>query len=270
MPRERIIKKNQKKGFQRRKFPSSYKVMDFLPNMITVVALCAGLTSIRFAWDGLWEMAVISILIAAVLDAMDGRLARFLGSASDFGAELDSLSDFLCFGVAPAALVYAFSFAYWRGIGWAFSLFFATCSALRLARFNVHRLTLAKISWGANFSIGVPAPAGAFIALLPFMFSFTAGISFISPWFFGCSMTLSALLMISRIPTFLLKNIKLSRRKMAFALLVVALLTAGIFTYPWGTLMCMGLFYVFSIPFSLFYVLRLKSFNKNPLSLEVS
>jgi CDP-diacylglycerol--serine O-phosphatidyltransferase len=270
VPRERIVKRNQKKSFQQRKFPSSYKVMDFLPNMITVVALCTGLTSIRFAWDGLWEMAVISILVAAVLDAMDGRLARFLGSASDFGAELDSLSDFLCFGVAPAALIYAFSFAHWRGIGWAFSLLFATCSALRLARFNVHRLTLTKISWGANFSIGVPAPAGAFIALLPFMLFFTSGISVISPWFFGFSMTLSALLMISRIPTFLLKNMKLSRRKMAFALLLVVLLTAGLFTYPWGTLMCIGLFYVFSIPLSLIYILRLKNLNKKSLSSEES
>ena len=236
---------------------TSRSLMDFLPNMITVMALCAGLTAVRFAWSHLWDMALMAILIAAVLDGMDGRLARFLGSTSDFGAELDSLSDFLCFGAAPAFLVYAVSFANWSRLGWAFCLFFATCTALRLARFNVYRLVATKVPWGSRFSIGVPAPAGAFIGLLPLM----AQLSFdwsIHPVFFCLSLGLSAFLMISRIPTFIFKNIQLSPRRMALSLLAVSVVTAGLLTSPWGTLFFIGLVYLASIPLSLLHVRRLK------------
>lgn len=236
---------------------TSRRLMDFLPNMVTVMALCAGLTAVRFAWTGIWEMALMAVLLAGLLDGMDGRLARFLGSTSDFGAELDSLSDFLCFGVAPALLVYAFSFSSWSRMGWAFCLFFTTCTALRLARFNVYRIAATKIAWGAHFSIGVPAPAGAFIALLPLM----AHLAFdcvLSPLCFCISLGVSALLMISRFPTFVFKNIQLSPRRMAFSLLAVTFVSASLLSAPWGTLFLLGICYLGSIPWTLMAVRRLK------------
>lgn len=237
--------------------PVHRRVTDFIPNMITVASLCTGLTAIRFTWHGLFEQAVIAIILAGILDGMDGRLARFFGSESDFGAELDSLSDFMCFGVTPAILLYASIFYTWGAVGWSICLFFATCTALRLARFNVHRIAATKISWGGQFSIGVPAPAGAFLGLLPLMAEFAFEVS-LPVWFFGVSMMLSALLMISRIPTFVLKKVQFSRKHMASALLGVALVSAGFLSAPWGTLCIIGLAYSLSIPLTLIYVRQLK------------
>ena len=141
-----------------------------LPNMATVIALCIGLSSIRFALLARYDYAIIAIIVAAFFDAMDGRLARLLGAASDFGAELDSLSDFISFGVAPAVVLYILTMNAWAGLGWTISLFFVVCCGLRLARFNT-TLRASSIKedpvWAKKFFIGVPAPAGAMIALFP-------------------------------------------------------------------------------------------------------
>ncbi len=227
------------------------------PNIVTIMALCVGLTSLKFTFEGLWEFSLAAILIAAVLDGMDGRLARFLHSASNFGAELDSLSDFVCFGVAPAFLIYVFAFQGIPGPGWSLSLLFSACMALRLARFNVHRLVARKISWGQNFSIGLPAPAGAFTALLPLMSHLSFG-HHIPPLSLALSMTISALLVISRVPVFVPKSLPFSPKRTAWALAGVTLLSGCLLQAPWGTLCLLGGLYICSIPISLVQVRRLR------------
>ena len=230
--------------------------VDFLPNMVTVLALCCGLTAMRFAWWSKWDAAVFGILIAAVLDALDGRLARFLGSTSDFGAELDSLSDFVCFGCAPAMVIYSCSLSHWDRLGWVFCLFFTVCQALRLARFNVGRMTAHKVPWAHQFSIGVPAPAGAFIALLPLMAQLSFDVS-PPPFVYCLSLAASGGLMLSRLPTFIFKNIRLTPRRMAPPLVMVGVVGAGLLTCPWGTLFTLGWVYLISIPWSVRVVRRM-------------
>ena len=138
-----------------------------VPNMVTLLALCAGITSIRMGVDGRYELAVSLIVLAAVFDALDGRIARFLKGTSRFGAEMDSLADFVNFGVAPAVLVYLWSLESMKNLGWIVCLAFALCCAMRLARFNVALDDEDAPAWKSNFFSGVPAPAGAAIALLP-------------------------------------------------------------------------------------------------------
>src|SRR5215510_133097 len=138
-----------------------------IPNMLTIIALCAGLTAIRFGLLGHWEKAVFAIVVAGILDGLDGRIARLLNGASRFGAELDSLSDFISFGVAPALLLYYWTLNGLGGFGWALALLFAVCCALRLARFNTRLENTDLPAWTSRFFTGVPAPAGAGLALLP-------------------------------------------------------------------------------------------------------
>ena len=139
-----------------------------LPNMITLLALCSGVTAIRFAFEGRYELAVGSVMLAVILDAVDGRLARLLKGTSRFGAELDSLADFVNFGVAPAILLYVWSLNSLHTLGWVIALVLAICCALRLARFNVALDDPNKPAWASRFFTGAPAPAGAGLALLPF------------------------------------------------------------------------------------------------------
>jgi CDP-diacylglycerol---serine O-phosphatidyltransferase len=232
------------------------RMMQLLPNMFTVLALCTGLSAIRFALLERWDMAVVAILIAAVLDTVDGRLARFLGSVTDFGAELDSLADVISFGVAPAVVSYLYSLHHWKGFGWGVSLFFCTCMALRLARFNVHRQLplLAPPAFGAGFFTGVPAPAGAFLALLPLMVTFVFESTVLAPFWFAFFMMGSALLLISRIPTFSLKKVRIPTRAMIPFLVVVAFLAAALLSSPWETLIFIGFLYACSIPLCFFWV----------------
>jgi CDP-diacylglycerol--serine O-phosphatidyltransferase len=229
-----------------------------LPNIVTIVSLSVGMTAIRFAFLGLWQEAALFILGSAFLDGMDGRIARFLGSVSSFGAELDSLSDFLCFGVAPSLILYCFALQEWQEAGWIFSLFFAGCMALRLARFNVHRLLPDKVSWGRSFFLGVPAPAAAFLALLP-LFAHLGGYSFGTHKVHVVAVmsALSGILSISRLPTLSIQNMSLSPKKMGFVLMGVVVMTGQALRTPWTVLLCLGCVYILSIPFSLFYVKRL-------------
>lgn len=229
-----------------------------IPNAITIMALCTGLTAIRFALSERWEFAVSLILIAAILDALDGRVARFLRVDSPFGAELDSLSDFISFGVAPAVMIYLYSLHFWKGTGWALALFFSTCMALRLARFNTN-ISLPTPDWTKRFSVGVPAPAGAFVALSPLMLSFALEENFTSyPFIFGFILFISGLLLISRIPTFLIKNVPIPHHYVRYLLILVALFVAALFSAPWYTLSLGALLYVCSIPISLLNYKRKK------------
>ena len=221
-----------------------------IPNAITVTALCTGLSAIRFALVERWELSVSLILIAAILDAMDGRIARLLRAASTFGAELDSLSDFISFGIAPAVVLYLYSLQVWEGTGWAFTLFFSTCMALRLARFNTN-MDAPQPEWTKSFSVGVPAPAGAVLALLPLMVGFALDVSFRNaPLLFSFSLVLTGFLMISRIPTYGLKKIRVPHSLIRPLLIMVAIVMAALFSIPWWKLSIWTALYVFSIPVS--------------------
>jgi CDP-diacylglycerol--serine O-phosphatidyltransferase len=244
-----MVRRFQRK--KRERFAAPPRMVQVLPNVVTIMALCTGLSAIRFAFMQKWDFAVAAVLIAGILDAMDGRLARFLDSATDFGAELDSLSDFISFGVAPAVIVYFFALQQWADVGWGISVFFSTCMALRLARFNVHRLS-PPAPGGTCFFTGVPAPAGAFLAFLPVMLTFALEDSPFPAWVFAFFMGGSALLMVSRLPTFSFKNMRLPPRALAPILACVAVFVALFFSAPWGTLLGLGFCYLFSIPCSVF------------------
>lgn len=231
-------------------------ISSLLPNMITVLALCIGLSSVRFALLGRWELAVSAILIAAILDNMDGRVARFFGSSTRFGAELDSLSDFVSFGVSPALVIYLYTLHQWKGFGWAIGLFFTVCSALRLARFNTRSIEGTVPAWSQGFFTGIPAPGGASLAIFPlilhFVFESTPLASVINhPGFSGGMMFIIAILMISRMPTYSFKKMHIDHKYVLPILLGVAVLVAALFSEPWITLSLLGLAYICTFPFSI-------------------
>lgn len=226
-----------------------------VPNALTVMALCAGLTAIRFAIEAHWDWAVLAIVAAAVLDGLDGRAARLLKGTSRFGAELDSLSDFVSFGAAPAVLMFEWSMVGFRGAGWAVALLYAVCCALRLARFN-SEIDLAEETppppSAKSYFKGVPAPAAAGLALLPVMFWLQFDIDLPrSPWVAMPVMVAVALLMISRVPTFSLKRITVPNKYVLPVLLLVGLIFAALASAPWATLIVVGLAYLASLPLSL-------------------
>jgi CDP-diacylglycerol---serine O-phosphatidyltransferase len=231
---------------QRRLSPLSVNRM--IPSVLTLLALCAGMTAIRFAINGKFQYAVFTIIAAGIFDGLDGRIARLLNATSRFGAELDSLADFISFGVAPAALLYLWTMAQWHSIGWAIVLFYAVCCALRLARFNTE-LAAEPPPWRADFFSGAPAPAGAGLLMLPMFFGFEWGDWIArSPYLNGVWITGIALLMISTVPTVSLKRIRIPHHLVVPTLLGVGLLTAFFTTAPWPTLICIGAVYLGSIP----------------------
>lgn len=225
-------------------------VNKLLPNIITVMALCAGLSGLRFALDEHWEFAVGMILLAAVFDALDGRMARLLQAQSKFGAELDSLSDVVCFGVVPVLVVFLWSTVDLKNFGWMAVLFFATCCILRLARFNV-RLDDEKPAFAYNYFTGVPAPAGAGLALLPMIldFQFDLGLRehpvWIAFWLTGVG-----LLMASQVPTYSFKRMKIPQRWALPILIGAGVVVAGVISAPWFSLAIVLLAYLVSIPLS--------------------
>ena len=223
-----------------------------IPNSLTLLALCAGITAMRFAIEGQWDRAVIAIVVAAVLDGLDGRIARALGATSRFGAELDSLSDFVCFGVAPAVAVYMWSLQELGGLGWALSLLFAVCCGLRLARFNVALDSKENMPpWTRDYFVGVPAPAGGGLAIMPLIFGLQFEHSFFaSPWLNGVILAGTAGLMVSRLPTFAFKRIKVPGRNVVPVLLAVGAFAAFLISTPWATLGVTGIVYLASIPYA--------------------
>lgn len=224
------------------------------PNILTIIALCAGLTAIRFALMGQFKFAVFAIATAALFDMLDGRVARLLKGASKFGAELDSLSDFLSFGVAPGMVLY-----FWTlqdlgsgNTGWVVVLAFAVCAALRLARFNTALDDTEKPVWTGSFFTGIPAPAGAGLSLLFLIISLelesdvfrSAGLNAI--WMLAIGG-----MMVSRVPTYSFKRVRVPREYIGLVLLGVGLIVAGLLNQPWYTLAAIEIAYMASIPFSL-------------------
>jgi len=219
-----------------------------LPNVLTVLALCAGLTSIRFAIAGAWREAVLAIVAAAVLDGLDGRIARLLNGQSRFGAELDSLSDMISFGIAPALLLYLWALQGLGGPGFVPCLVFAVCAALRLARFN-SALDLDLPPYAKSFFTGVPAPAGAGLAILPVLGAFATGLDLAAvPLAVGAWTVAVGALMISRLPTFSAKGVKVPPWAVAPVLLAAGLVAAALVGAPWPTLSVLGLVYLASLP----------------------
>lgn len=225
-----------------------------IPNLMTLTAMAAGLAAIQFAWDNNWEKAVLAIVVAAILDALDGATARLLKATSEFGAQLDSLSDFLAFGVAPSIILYSWILEESGKVGWIAMIVFAAASALRLARFNATQKKLPD--WKKKFFSGIPAPAGAGLALLPLMIwfqlpdDFFSDVRFASP-LVGLWTILIAGMMVSRIPTFSTKMIRLPAKLGMPALAFAALLIAALFHAPWQTLSVAAIFYIGAIPFAI-------------------
>ncbi|ABV94446.1 putative CDP-diacylglycerol--serine O-phosphatidyltransferase [Dinoroseobacter shibae DFL 12 = DSM 16493] len=224
---------------------TEFSITNLLPNMLTVAAICAGLTAIRFGVDGNYEPAVLLILLAAVLDGLDGRLARALGSDSEMGAELDSLADFLNFGVAPPLILYFWALQDMRGAAWISVLVFTVCCVVRLARFNATSKSDEGASKLSEFFTGVPAPAGAALVMLPMFASFSVGEEpLFPPVLIMLYMMGVGLLMISRIPTWSFKTARVSRENVKFFLVGFVAVVAALFTFAWTTLVILCLVYV--------------------------
>lgn len=229
-----------------------------IPNLITVGATCAGLTGVKYALDEKWEFAMIAIIVAGVLDGLDGRMARLLKSASDFGAELDSLSDFAAFGVSPALIMYFWSLESLGRFGWPVALFLVICCGFRLARFNTNLGKLPPYAY--NYFTGVPAPMAAGLAILPMIASTGLEADILrEPAVVAIWLIFVALLMVSRLPTYAFKQAKIPHAAILPILVVFGVLVALLTVAPWRTLTVVGVFYLLSFPASVYTYLRLKA-----------
>ena len=231
-----------------------------IPNAITALALCLGLTGIRFAIGAEWEKALGSIILAGILDGMDGRIARLLRAQSRFGAELDSLSDNIAFGTAPAVILFLWSLQHAPKFGWTAALALAVCCALRLARFNARLDAAEQPHKSAGFNTGVPAPAGAGLAFVPMFLWFVSDREpLFQHWLLVMTWTLFiAALMISSLPTYSWASIRIRREWRLFALAGIALFGAALLTAPWPTLLALAAVYLAMIPFGLLSYARVK------------
>jgi CDP-diacylglycerol---serine O-phosphatidyltransferase len=228
-----------------------------IPNILTLVGLCAGLTGMRFALDGAFGPAAVAIVVAGCIDGLDGRIARLLKVTSRFGAEFDSLTDFLCFGVAPAFVIYLWSLQWLGGVGFIPCLMFAVCMALRLARFNAALEGAPAPAYAYNFFTGVPAPAGAGLVLFP-LFVGLEGRALDATWLvivaqnpLFCSLVLvgTALLCVSTLPVWSFKNFKVPSEYVLPMLLGVGFYAAVLVAEPWAALAAGGVIYLAMLPF---------------------
>ena len=222
-----------------------------LPNALTMLGLCAGLSAIRFGFDDRWQAAILLIAAAALLDTLDGRMARLMGGPTEFGGQLDSLVDALAFGVAPVMLIYMWSLSGAGGIGWAVTMLFAVCCVLRLARFNVTSAENNLPAWAGSYFSGVPSPAAAGLVLLPMILGVETGWTWLqSPWLTLPWTFTIAILMISWIPTWSFKRIRVPNNRVTIAMAIVAGAAAAMFTEPWLSLSALIFVYALTIPFS--------------------
>jgi CDP-diacylglycerol--serine O-phosphatidyltransferase len=223
----------------------------FIPSAITLLALCSGATAIPFAMYGNWKAAVAAIVFAAVLDTLDGWVARLIGAGSEFGAQLDSLADLVSFGIAPSVLVYMWTLDHTGGAGWIFVLLFLVCCAIRLARFNVE--TTKPSEKPASHFTGLPTPAAACLVLLPMQFTFQFGdASFRNPLLTAAMIAVVAALMISRIPTLSLKRLRVPPNARPIVFSFLAIIAGVAILYPWATLTTVLMVYLATIPIGVF------------------
>ncbi|MDC0436163.1 CDP-diacylglycerol--serine O-phosphatidyltransferase [Candidatus Pelagibacter sp.] len=247
----------QKNNF---KIVSDKKARMILPNAITLIGVCIGLSSIKFALDGKFTLAVVAILFAGLMDALDGRIARLIKGTSKMGKELDSLGDVISFGVAPAFIMYFWNLQYLDKLGWFVCLIYVVCVALRLARFNVS--SDEEPSWKDNFFEGVPSPAGGIIVLMPLILSFSGfgeiffkiNYEVIVPAFF----IMVSVLLISTIPTYSFKKIVIPRTMTKFLLFGIVLFFGALLVYTFKILAITSFLYLCLIPISYFHFKKIK------------
>ena len=238
-----------------------------LPNAVTVVALCAGMSAVYFALGERFELAVLSVGVAALCDALDGRLARLLDASTRIGAELDSLADLVSFGVSPALVLYVWQLDGAGRFGWVVSLVFAVCMALRLARFNTLLDAEDPFPFAKEFFVGVPAPAAALVAGIPLFLTLHAGPGWWSaPVTVGGWALVAAALMVSRLPTLSFKTVRVSPRAVAPLLVLVALLAAVIITVPYLTLAAVAVAYLAALPYAMY---RYRWLSRHPEAWDV-
>ncbi|WP_428080756.1 CDP-diacylglycerol--serine O-phosphatidyltransferase [Candidatus Pelagibacter sp.] len=243
--------------------PEKRSARVILPNMLTLIGVCIGLTSIRFALDGRYEFAIIAIIIAAVIDGLDGRIARLIKGTSKVGKELDSLTDMISFGVAPAFIMYFWKLNELGRFGWLICLIYVICVALRLARFNVN--TGGEPSWRDNFFEGVPSPAGGILVLTPLIFSissielFKIDYEIIVPIFF----IVTSFLLISKFPTYSFKKIVIQRKATIFLLFGIVLFFGLLLIYPFNVISVSAMIYLTLLPISFLHYQKLKKENED-------
>ena len=232
------------------KLVNSKKTRYLLPNILTLGGVCLGISSIKFSIDGNFGLAVTLILLAAILDALDGRVARLIKGTSEFGKELDSLTDFVSFGIAPVLILYFWELNNYGKLGWAIALVYSVCCVLRLARFNLTKNENDQ-EWKNNFFEGVPSPAGGLLILIPLIYeltelNFNLNIKNFTPFL----TILIALLLVSKIPTLSLKKISISSKTTVFLLLSAGIIFIALLFYTFETLLLFGVAYIISIPLS--------------------
>ncbi len=233
------------------KLVSSKKTRYLLPNILTLAGVCLGISSIKFSIDGNFSLAVILILLAAILDALDGRIARLIKGTSEFGKELDSLTDFVSFGIAPVFILYFWELQDYGKLGWAITLIYSVCCVLRLARFNLTKIDEME-SWKNNFFEGIPSPAGGLLILMPLIYELTdlnlgLEIKKITPFL----TVVIAILLVSKVPTLSLKKISISPKTTVFLLLGIGIVFIALLFYTLETLLIFGIGYLISIPVSI-------------------
>jgi len=252
-----------KKNF---KIVSDKRARMILPNALTLIGVCIGLSSIKFALDLKFELSIIAIIFAALFDALDGRVARLIKGTSLVGKELDSLADVISFGVAPAFIMYFWSLNNLGKFGWLLCLIYVVCVALRLARFNVSSSEMP--SWKDNFFEGIPSPAGGMLLLMPLIFSlsdfdiFNINYNLVVPVFF----IIISFLLISKVPTYSFKKIVIPRRMSIFLLFGIVLFFGLLLIYTFKVLIFGGLIYISLIPISYFYYKKTR--NEKNINIE--
>ena len=250
------------------KLVSSKKTRYLLPNILTLAGVCLGISSIKFSIDGNFTLAVTLILFAAILDALDGRIARLIKGTSEFGKELDSLTDFVSFGIAPVFILYFWELNNYGKLGWAITLIYSVCCVLRLARFNLTKIDNNE-DWKHNFFEGIPSPAGGLLILMPLIYDLTdlnfgLDVKKITPYL----TILISILLVSKIPTLALKKISISSKATIFLLLIVGLIFIALLFYTFETLLVFGLLYLCSIPISIIIFYNQKKKNLTKISDE--
>ena len=239
-----------------------------LPNMLTLIGVCIGLTSIRFSFNGQFDLAIIAIIIAALIDGLDGRIARLIKGTSKVGKELDSLTDMISFGVAPAFIMYFWTLSSLGRFGWLICLIYVICVALRLARFNIN--SNQDPSWKDNFFEGVPSPAGGIVVLTPLIISLTdfnyiqLNYDIIVPAFF----ITTSLLLISKFPSYSFKKIVIQRKTTIFLLFGIVLFFGLLLIYPFNIIAVSAVVYLLILPISFFHYQKLKKQNQDKDSIE--
>jgi len=233
------------------KLVTSKKTRYLLPNILTLGGVCLGISSIKFSIDGNYTLSVTLILFASILDALDGRIARLIKGTSEFGKELDSLTDFVSFGIAPVFVLYFWELNKYGKLGWALTLLYSVCCVLRLARFNITKIEETQ-EWKNNFFEGVPSPAGGLLILMPLIYELTDlnlgfQIKNLTPY-----LTLAvAILLVSKVPTLALKKISISPKMTVFLLLGIGVIFIALLFYTLKTLLVFGVAYILSIPVSI-------------------